>query len=154
MKQVTLVRTIHKSMNTRIFRATGDFCLMPIALLLTVAGCAWNQASHNTAIPKNNSAATRPEVQPTMNPSQKLGVSVLTALNSALKTPRISVGTAKDTIILNGTVANEAERQRAATIAKQKGPKHKIVNNLKIAAQPKKPVSAQKPAKNQLREPH
>lgn len=67
-----------------------------------------------------------------MSAPQKVGIDVLTSQNAALKNPRISVSTTKDTIILNGTVNSEAERKRAVAIVKQKNPKYKVEDHLKV----------------------
>jgi hypothetical protein len=128
----------------------GVFIGCSLLVSLTTAGCSWHQPPGNGATQQGSSeSASKPAAQSTMSPSQKLGVSVLTALNTALKNPRISVGTTKNTIILNGTVNSEAERRRALAIAKQKGAKYKIEDHLKVAATPAKPLPVNKPVKNQ-----
>lgn len=89
-----------------------------------------------------------------MSPSQKLGVNVLTELNKSLKNPRISVGTTQNSIILNGTIQSEAERKRAIAIAKQKGPKLKVEDHLKVeAAKPNKPAALNQPNNKPLNKP-
>lgn len=143
-------------------RLTMRICSVAIGWgLLTTAGCSWHQPSGGGSAQQAksvNQSGSNPAAQPTLRASQKLGISVLTALNAALKNPRISVGTTQNAIILTGTVNSEAERKRAVAIAKQKGPKLKLEDHLKVeAAKSAKPIvtnqTTNRPVKQPLNKP-
>jgi osmotically-inducible protein OsmY len=64
-----------------------------------------------------------------------VGINVVTALTTQptlAKGTSISVGTNENTLILNGKVANPAQKELAAKIAKQKAPGYKIINKLAV----------------------
>lgn len=70
-----------------------------------------------------------------MTVSQALGVNILKSINAApgMSGHKISVGTTKDTVILNGTVKSAAQKKSAETIARQKAKTAKIINKIEVS---------------------
>ncbi len=97
-------------------------------LLTALAGC--NKSAPTVPTPTQNKVEPPME----MTKTQKLGVAVVTDISThpSLRGARISVGTSRDTVTLDGVVHDAKQKKSAEFLARQKASGYKVINRLKI----------------------